>query len=129
LNCYEYISANCPDAANEICKKYGYYEVENLDELAYCLNQIVGNHGEPALKEIMELHPDKDTLLEIFQKKTEPIIIQQVATPPITPTTTPTPATQANFLNADGSVVGNTNTYILIGAALIGFAIIMSSKS
>ena len=69
MNVYLYIAQSNPDAANEVCKKYGYFEIENLDELSYCLQTIVAQNGESSLQEVLAMHPDKEVLLEIFEKK------------------------------------------------------------
>ena len=82
MNVYYYIADSNSDAANKLCNKYGYYQIRSIDELAYCLQEIVANEGEGALKEIMELHPDKDVVLELFEKKSEIIVPTQVMEQP-----------------------------------------------
>lgn len=69
MDVYQYISENNPDAANGVCIKYGYTQIKNIGELAGALQAIVATHGETALKSIMDVHPEKDTILELFQKK------------------------------------------------------------
>jgi hypothetical protein len=69
MNVYHYIAQNNPDAANDICKKFGYFQINSIDELANCLQNIVAQDGESALKDVMSLHPDKDVLIELFDKK------------------------------------------------------------
>jgi hypothetical protein len=128
MNVYLYIAQSNPDAANEVCKKYGYFEIENLDELSYCLQTIVAQNGESSLQEVLALHPDKDVLLEIFdKKKDEPIVEAQIIAPAISDCSCNT-----SKMNADGvpsSTVNQTNTYIIVGALIVSFAIIAMNKN
>jgi hypothetical protein len=130
MNVYHYIAENNPDAANEICKKYGYFQINSIDELANCLQNIVAQDGESGLKDVMSLHPDKDVLIELFDKKKDdtptPIVLQQ-------------PVTMAHAdgcscnKNADGTIptaiVNQTNMYILFGAVIVSIAILSYNKS
>lgn len=146
MTVYTYIAENNPDAAYEICKKYGYFNVESFEELSSSLQELVAQNGECALQEVLEIHPDKDVILELFEKKNDekqPIVelveidakISEVAND------------FKNFkeeqketiqkLNAIGStapsepksVVNQTNTYILVGALIVSLAIISMKKS
>ena len=69
MNVYYYIAESNPDAAFEICKKYGFFQLNSVPEMADCLETIVGSQGEDAFKEVMDLHPDKDVILELYDKK------------------------------------------------------------
>lgn len=120
MNVYQYVAQNNPDAAYEVCKSYGYHNITTLDELAYCLEMCVGNNGRDALASIMELHPDKDTILELFsvnEEKPVEVIVKETEQQP-------------TVKNADGgtTLVNKTNLYILGGAALIAFTILLSKK-
>jgi hypothetical protein len=125
MNVYYYIADSNSDAANKVCNKYGYHQIQSIDELAYCLQEIVANEGEGALKEIMELHPDKDVVLELFEKKSE-----------IVPTTDmEQPKKDCScMLNADGTSQGNqgiasqTNLMILVAAMIVSISIISMKK-
>jgi len=132
MNVYHYIAQNNPDAANEICKKYGYFQINSIDELANCLQNIVAQDGESGLKDVMSLHPDKDVLIELFDKKkdepTTPVVLQNI----------PTMAHAdgcgcSNKSSADGttqsSLVNQTNMYILFGAVIVSIAILSYNKS
>ena len=73
----------------------------------------------------MELHPDKDALVELFSVKNinqQPLqeVLLKEAIMPMPP----------SVKNADGegSLVNKTNLYILGGAALIAFTILLSKK-
>jgi hypothetical protein len=125
MNVYQYIANNNPDAAYEVCKSYGYHDINTLDDLSQSLEICVANNGQDALKNIMELHPDKDALVELFSVKNinqQPLqeVLLKEAIMPMPP----------SVKNADGegSLVNKTNLYILGGAALIAFTILLSKK-
>jgi len=126
MNVYHYIAENNPDAANEVCNKYGFFQINSIDELANCLQQIVAQDGEGSFKEVMELHPDKDVLIELFDKKKDET--PAVVTPQV--------------LNADGCsckssadgttpspLINQTHMYILFGATFVSIALIALIKS
>ena len=132
MNVYHNIAYNNPDAANEICMKYGYYQVQNIDELAYCLQKIVADEGENSFSEIMQLHPDKDVILELFEKKTEPIIIERE---PIRERSRDCscmmnaegPSNTSNTLSS-GFAASQTNMFILVAAMIVSLSIISMKK-
>ena len=125
MNVYQYIANNNPDAAYEVCKSYGYHDINTLDDLSQSLEICVANNGQEAFKNIMELHPDKDALVELFsvnninQQPLQEVLLKE-AIMPMPP----------SVKNADGgsSLVNKTNLYILGGAALIAFTILLSKK-
>jgi len=43
------------------------YEITNRSDLGRSLRELVANVGEPALVKVLENHPDKDVILEVFQ--------------------------------------------------------------
>lgn len=68
MNLYTYV-ANCnPHAAKAICHKFGYRvaNVKSKDDLAECLRSLVAEEGESALKEVIDNHPDKEIILELY---------------------------------------------------------------
>jgi hypothetical protein len=68
MNIYNYVAHNNPIVAKAICTKFGYRvsNVNSKDDLGECLRQVVASEGEPALKEIVKNHPDKEIILEYF---------------------------------------------------------------
>jgi hypothetical protein len=140
MNVYLYIAENNPDAAYEICKKYGYFNINSMEDLADSLKSIVAEHGQGSLEEILNIHPEKEVILEIFDKKkvidTKPFeeVVQLMfeknkpvekekdcgcmksadASPSITA--------------APSAVVNQTNTYILVGALIVSIAILSMKK-
>lgn len=122
---YTYIVESNPDAAYEICKKYGFFNIESKEEMAHCLQTIVSKEGEGAFKDIMELHPDKEVIMELFSKKKD----EEKPTPAVAPAPPQMMLTETK--SADGSgggLVNQTNTYILVAALIISVAIISMKK-
>lgn len=131
MNVYQNIAYNKPDEANEICKKYGYYQVENIDELSYCLQKIVADEGEIAFTEVMNLHPDKDVILELFEKKSEPVV--QLPIEPIMERERRRDCScmmnaEGPNTNTSGFAAGQTNMFILVAAMIVSISIISMKK-
>lgn len=136
MNVYHYIAENNPDAANELCKKYGYFQINSLDELANCLQHIVATDGEKSLKEVMALHPDKDILIEIFEKKKDDVTPLVEVAPVLKGADGSTGCGCNKSAGADASVttsqtstVNKTDLYILGGAIIFSMAIFSLIKS
>lgn len=131
MNVYQNIAQSNPDAAYEVCKNYGYFDIVNLDELSHCLQTIVAQQGEEGLKDVMSLHPDKDVLLELFGKKKDDELVE-VVVKDCSCNKENSAATSPAILNATGSgttnLVNQTNLYILAGAVIVSFAIISMKK-
>jgi len=142
MNLYLYIAKNNPDAAYEICKKYGYFNINSIEELSNALQSIVAEHGQDSLKEILEIHPEKEVILEVFddKKKVNEVPIEEVLQK-IFDKNKPVEKEKSDcscMKNADASVsatnvatsaaVNQTNTYILVGALIVSLAIISMKK-
>lgn len=71
MNVYNYIAESNPYFAKGICQKYGYQttNIRSKSDLGQCLKLLVQKHGEGAFQDIMQSHPDKDLILEMFAKK------------------------------------------------------------
>jgi hypothetical protein len=129
MTVYQYIAYTNPDAALELCGKYGYYQIQNEEELANCLKDIVARKGENGLKDIMELHPDKDVVLELFEKK-----LELKPEPPIQVMEQKRERDCSCMLNADGASIQNqgiasqTNLMILVAAMVVSISIISMKK-
>lgn len=141
MNVYLYIAENNPDEAYEICKKYGYFNINSIEELADALKSIVAENGQEPLEEILNIHPEKEVILEIFDKKKvideKPLedIIQKIfdKNKPVPmekqdcgcmKSADATTTTQV----APSAVVNQTNTYILVGALIVSIAILSMKK-
>ncbi len=128
MSVYKYIAELNPDAAYEICKKYGFFKISDTSELAQQLESIVARGGEDSLKDVMSVHPDREVILEIFEKKSDldkPNTKQDCGCK-----NSSFQHRRRFFAGADGktTTTTQTNTYILIGALMVSLAIISSIK-
>ena len=65
MDAYSYIAQTRPREAVELCRNYGYQVAgKNVSNVATALKQLVARHGEPALLDMAEIHPDRDLLRE-----------------------------------------------------------------
>lgn len=70
MNFYEYIAKTNPMGAKSVIQQFGYRVVDGR-RMGDNLRMLVAQEGEPALRAIAELHPDKDLILEVFAPKKE----------------------------------------------------------
>lgn len=72
MSVYQYVADSDPQGAEMIINSFG-YEVTDRNNLGKSLSELVSQVGEPALKKVMEYHPDKDIILElnVDNKKSE----------------------------------------------------------
>jgi hypothetical protein len=114
-----------------------------MKELADSLKSIVAEQGQGSLEEILNIHPEKEVILEIFDKKKvveeKPLedIIQKIFDK-----NKPVEKDCGCMKSADASpskpfpkleekpsaVVNQTNTYILVGALIVSIAILSMKK-
>jgi hypothetical protein len=66
MNVYEYVADSNPRMAEQIMNSFN-YDVINSPDMG--LSQLVDKVGELALTKVMENHPDKEIILELFSKK------------------------------------------------------------
>jgi hypothetical protein len=64
MSVYQYVADNDPKGAELIINSFG-YEVTNRRNLGQSLQELVSEVGEPALRKVMEYHPDKEIILEL----------------------------------------------------------------
>jgi hypothetical protein len=64
MSVYQYVADNDPKGAEMIINSFG-YEVTDKRNLGQSLSELVSQVGEPALKKVMEYHPDRDIILEL----------------------------------------------------------------
>lgn len=65
MNVYDYVAVSNPTASKDIINSFG-YQIKRKSNMGSNLKHLVAVEGEPALKMILENHPDKDVLLEIY---------------------------------------------------------------
>ena len=139
MNVYQYIAENNPDAAYEICKKYGYFDVQSIDDLSNSLQVIVAEHGQDSLQEILDIHPEKEVILELFNKKkveeqpdieslVKKIVQQDKESEMKRDCSCMKNAEGSANENTPSSIVNQTNTYIIVGALIVSIAILSMKK-
>ena len=64
MNLYQRVATANPSGARNVIQKYG-YEIRTKN-LSQALRMLVGAEGEPALRDIVAIHPDKDLILECY---------------------------------------------------------------
>ena len=117
---YDYIAKNNPQGAKSFCESYG-YQVTNPRSMSQNLKTLVNNEGEDALLSLMNMHPDKEFILEIFSDcgcknniGSSPYLLE-------------------HFINASGrqndnseakALATNTNTIIFASCLVLAVAII-----
>jgi hypothetical protein len=71
----DHIAIGNPIGASDLCDKYGYSVDEtNAEQISYTLNSIIEeNPNKQTFREVCDIHPDKDLILELFQPKDKKI--------------------------------------------------------
>jgi len=66
ITMFEYIASNNPQGAEAIASSYGYTmsNITTPEDIAACLMELVDAEGEPVLRDLASIHPDKDLILE-----------------------------------------------------------------
>ncbi len=65
MNVFKYVAESNPNGAVQIINSFG-YDVKNTSDLGKSLSELVAEVGEPAFKKVMDNHPDKDVILELY---------------------------------------------------------------
>lgn len=65
MNVYKYVAESNPNGAVQIINSFG-YDVTSKADLGKSLSELVAEVGEPAFKKVMDNHPDKDVILELY---------------------------------------------------------------
>ncbi len=68
---YHDIANRNPQGAVAVISSFG-YDIQDRSNLGRSLNELIAQEGEPALRKVMEIHPDKDIILELFSPKVIP---------------------------------------------------------
>jgi hypothetical protein len=63
MSVYKYVAESNPTGTRNLIESFG-YEITDKRDLGRSLSELVNNEGEPALKKIMDIHPDKNIILE-----------------------------------------------------------------
>lgn len=128
MNFYEYIAKSNPYGAKAVINQFG-YQVVDPRRMGDNLRMLVAQEGEPALKAIADIHPDKDLFVELYSNANGNCSCKK----------------NESFLGADGiltgAVLGNnqqqndstklalqTNAMLIAATIIIAAAIIVSKK-
>lgn len=65
MNVFKYVAESNPNGAVQIINSFG-YDVTSTSDLGRSLSELVAEVGEPAFKKVMDNHPDKDVILELY---------------------------------------------------------------
>jgi hypothetical protein len=109
ISLQELIAINNPSRAKALIVKYGYRPARNYNDLIHKLFQLTREHREDALKDLVEIHPHKDLILNY-----------SIPVPVATETKSNcegdtmcpscTAKAKEKYMNFEGDIAGNTNT-------------------
>jgi hypothetical protein len=133
MNLYQRIALANPQGAREVIKSYGYdIRTSNLPQ---ALRMLVGAEGENALRSIVNIHPDKEIILECFAKND---IDMTKATKhdhdDCGCNKTKSQPMESSYLNAVGNVTEAqkqtqlTNTFLIVSAIMVLGALIIKNQ-
>lgn len=132
MTVYDYVADNNPQGAKNLCESFG-YRVTDPSQMSQNLKTLVNNEGEEAVKMIMDLHPDKDIILEMFNSQSK----QDSSKTPCNcgSDKKSTEKMLEQYLNANGkqdnseakALATNTNTIIFASALVLAVAIIFKN--
>ena len=128
MTIYEYIAANNPVQSERIIRRFG-YESLRASNLGDNLREVVAQEGEEAFLEVLELHPDRDLLVEVYAPKEEKESCGC--------TKGKCSCRKNDYMNADGAnnvaedksaaqiSASQTNTFLMAAALILAVAIIV----
>jgi len=132
MTIYEYIAANNPSQVERIISRFGYESTQGSN-LADNLREVVANEGEDALRAVLEVHPDREILVEVFAPKEEKKSCG-------CPKGNCSCKRKQEYMNADGWAsaaaqertaaqvsAGQTNTFLMAAALILAVAIIVKN--
>jgi hypothetical protein len=70
-NRIDYIVLQNPSEAAKIVEKYGYEAPAKVDDLVQAVKLLVKKKGEPVIKDLIAIHPEKKLILEISGHKSD----------------------------------------------------------
>jgi hypothetical protein len=68
ISLQELIAINNTPKAKALIVKYGYEPAQNYDDLIYKLFRLTKDYRKEALKDLADLHPHKELILNYFQR-------------------------------------------------------------
>ncbi len=70
-NRIDYIVLQKPSEAAKIVEKYGYEAPKQVDDLVKSVKLLVKKKGEPVIKDLIAIHPEKKLILEVSGHKSD----------------------------------------------------------
>jgi hypothetical protein len=124
VDIFSYIASNDEYGAKAICNKYG-YDTENVntpEDMGVCLVQLTEAVGDPAWKDILALHPDKDVILDNFGSGSQ--VVDAAAPKKSGDCGCKGHKKMKDYLPSSGSQIKDGHIFIFAGALLLAAAII-----
>lgn len=77
MDIFDYVSDCNPEGVADVCAKYGMkkHAVLSSPDIADCVRAVVAdeNVGQAAFFDLLELHPDKEVIVDIYGKPFNPL--------------------------------------------------------
>lgn len=133
ISIQELVAVNSTPKAKALIVRYGYEPAIDYDDLLYKLLLFTKEHKEDALKELAEIHPDKELILNYFDKPSKCDCSNKVRN--ILSRISNVKKSEnfdTSYLNADGNRFNNQNQMSKNIAILVGlgiFTIFLSAMS
>lgn len=143
MNVYEYVAESNPRLTAQLMNSFNY---DTIDAPDMGLSQLVDMVGEKALNKVMDIHPDKEIILELFSKNNdtkddvcncdscrrrvryndENLNYLNMTGNAVVPTATTTPA---NDSSSNTHLLANqTNVILVVSALFIATALILKNN-
>jgi hypothetical protein len=133
MTIYDYLANSNTDGCLAIIYKYGYgnSDLNSKDDVAHVCKVMVASEGENALRDLIKIHPDRDLIIEDYSSNNNNNIFQSkmdgckcAGSCGCNKNNNYTTNSNTNMQQGSSNIVNQTNTFILIGAALVAIAII-----
>lgn len=127
VDIYQYIAYDDPYVAKSICNKFGVdtSRAQTEEDMAEALRQLVAQQGMEALSAIVDVHPDKDIILEMSGPKTT----SKDCGCKDKKSSTSIADSYVQQAQSSGFSLQQGNTFIIAAALILAVAVIASSKS
>jgi hypothetical protein len=137
MDVFYYIAENNTDNSIALCNKYN-LGCSFTDDIAAGLEHIA-NTGEEGFKEVMNLHPEKDVMIQLFSLKPKPVMAQATGVQPVQKNSCGCGNSGGgNYMNAIGGnvfpqfqamMMQQQNTLLMVGIiVLVGAAFYIKNK-
>lgn len=122
---YQYVASHDPFTSKAICNKFGYdiSQAQTESDVAAGLQEVVAAHGNDALAAVVDIHPDKDLILEVAGAKTTPVDASCDCNKKVADKYVQDASSAVNPIHLSG------NTFIIGAVVILGLAIVFSHHS